>query len=79
MIAYPYSYSVNGGDIDCIPTTISESEELTFYSASNNKFKIRKPKESEAKLKVVDEINAKTLNALTVSELRNDPNLQPKK
>lgn len=79
MVAYPYSYEVNGGNAYGTETIISESEELSFYNSSKNEFEIRKPKKDEAEVKVVNRVDSKTLNSLTVSELRNDPNLQSKK
>lgn len=48
---------------------ISESEELTSYDSETNKFYITIPKESAAIVKIVEKIDAKTLEKLTIEEI----------
>ena len=48
---------------------ISESKELTSYDDEANRFYVTVPKESEVIVKVVDEINAETLDKLTIEEI----------
>lgn len=48
---------------------ISESEELTSYDSETNKFYVTIPKESVAIVKIVEKIDAKTLEKLTIEEI----------
>ncbi len=49
----------------------SESEELTSYDDVTNQFYVTVPEESAVVVKVVDRIDAATLNKLTYEEIRN--------
>lgn len=50
---------------------ISESKEITSYDDVTNKYFVTLPKESALVVKVVDKINAETLNKLTCEEISN--------
>lgn len=67
VIANPASYNLES----TLPAQllISESEELTSYNNTTNKFYVTIPKESAVIVKVVDKIDADTLNQLTSEEI----------
>lgn len=49
----------------------AETKELTSYDDETNKFYVTIPKESAAIVKVVEKIDAKTLDKLTIEEIKN--------
>lgn len=49
----------------------SETKELTSYDDETNKFYVTIPKESAAIVKVVEKIDAETLDKLTIEEIKN--------
>ena len=60
-----YNYKLEKGPV----VIISESETLTSYDSGKNQFFITVPNDKYVKVKIVDTINAKTLNELTSEEI----------
>lgn len=67
FFASPISY--NFTDETKIPVTISETDTITSYDSTTNKFYINVPKESQAVIKTVERIDAETLEKLTGEEI----------
>lgn len=67
ILANPVNYNMES-DKD-VQVIISESETITGYDSANNIFFETIPKESELIVKVVDTIDAKTINSLTTKEI----------
>lgn len=67
IFAYPVSYIIETEAE--IPVLISESSETISYDGDTNQFYVTVPFESSVIVKVVDTINAETLDNLTVEEI----------
>ena len=67
VIANPLSYNLNSGKD--VPIMFSESEVVTSYDDASNKFYLTKPYKTSMILKVVDKVDAETLDKLTVEEI----------
>lgn len=67
IIANPASFNLDS-ELDA-QLLVSESKELTSYDDEANRFYVTIPKESEVIVKVVDEINAETLDKLRIEEI----------
>lgn len=67
IFANPASFNLES-DLEA-QLLISESNLLTSYDNATNKFYVTIPNESEAIVKIVDKIDAKTLDTLTVEEI----------
>lgn len=48
---------------------ISESQEITSYNSHTNKYYVTIPKESAVIVRIVEKIDAETLNQLTCEEI----------
>jgi len=67
VFAYPASFNLESGlDVELI---VSESETLISYDSDKNQYIVTKPNETGAIVRVVDRINAETLDSLTMEEL----------
>jgi hypothetical protein len=64
--ANPASYNIEHTDI--VPIKVSESEEIASYDASTNSIYITKPFDTTFDVRVVDRIDAETLEALDLEE-----------
>ena len=69
IFAYPASFNLES-DLG-VAVLVSESEELTSYDYDTNKYYVTIPDESGVIVKVVDRIDAATLNSLTSDVLSN--------
>lgn len=67
-MAVPLSYMENNPD--SVYTIVSETETVTSYDATLNKFYVTKPDENLVKVKTVARIDAETLDNLSGGELR---------
>ncbi|MBE7041766.1 MAG: hypothetical protein E7400_07360 [Ruminococcaceae bacterium] len=67
ITANPVFYNASGrSDVEVL---ISESETITSYDSTLNKFYVTKPNESVAVVKIVGRIDAATLETLTIGEI----------
>ena len=67
VFAYPASFNLESTlGVELI---VSESETLISYDGDKNQFIVTKPNETGAIVRVVDKINAETLDMLTIEEL----------
>lgn len=69
IMAYPLSYNANCAD--GVPVVVSESDEIMSYDSSTNNFYRTIPNDDVMDVRVVDKIDAETLDSLTVEELAN--------
>ena len=69
VFANPLSYYSNNR-VD-VQITFSETETITSYDSTLNKFYVTKPNESALKVKVIERIDSATLDTLTESEIDN--------
>lgn len=67
FFASPISY--NFTDETKVPVTISETDTITSYDSTTNKFYVNVPKESQTVIKTVARIDAETLEKLTGEEI----------
>ena len=67
VMATPVSYNLQSGKD--VQVTFSESEEVTSYDSTTNKFYVTVPDKSELIVKVVEKIDANTLENMTVGEI----------
>lgn len=72
VLAKPISFNLES-DLG-VELLVSESKELTSYSDETNKFYVTIPNESAVIVKVIDMINADTLNKLSFEEIRDYEN-----
>lgn len=68
VIANPVSFNVES-ELEA-QLLFSETKELTSYDEETNKFYVTIPKETAAIVKVVEKINAETLDKLTIEEIK---------
>ena len=64
ITAYPSSYNMEHGEN--VPYIISESKEIVSYDISTNSFYRTVPKDSVLRVRVVDRIDAKTLESINL-------------
>ena len=69
FFAYPISFNLES-ELG-VETLVSESELITSYDSDKNKYVVTIPDASGLNLKVVDRIDAATLNSLTYEQLSN--------
>ena len=69
IMAYPLSYNANYADK--VPVVVSESDEIMSYDSSTNSFYKTIPNDDVMNVRVVDKIDAETLDSLTMEELAN--------
>ena len=67
IFANPVSYNMNSERTAQL--LISESEQLTSYESNTNKYYVTIPNEDAAIVRVVEKIDADSLNKLTVEEI----------
>lgn len=67
FFATPVSY--NFSEEDKVPKIISETDTITTYDSTTNKFYINIPNDTKTTIKTVKKINAKTIEKLTSKEL----------
>jgi hypothetical protein len=72
IAAFPVSFNMES-DLEA-ELLISESDKLTIYSSDTDKFFVTIPNKSEAIVKVIEKINAESLNKLTNEEIRDYEN-----
>lgn len=70
ICAYPVSYVA--AHPENVPVMVSESEEIISYDSSTNSFYKTIPNDNVLDVRVVNKIDAETLDSLTVEELAND-------
>jgi len=63
VFALPLSFNQERGN--AVPIILSETETITSYDSASNQFFVTKPDESVYTVKVVERIDAETLDALT--------------
>ncbi len=69
IMATPSSYNL--ANYDNVPVLVSESEDVVSYDSSTNSFYINIPNKDILDVRVVDKIDAKTLEAFSAEELAN--------
>lgn len=67
VMANPLSYNLQ--DNPGVAVLYSESESVTCYDGEKNRFYETIPNESELRVKVIDQINADTLNSITKGDI----------
>lgn len=72
FMAYPVSFNMES-DLKA-ELVISESKELTIYSSKSDQYYVIIPFESNTLVKVIDKIDAESLNNLTNEEIRDYKN-----
>lgn len=63
VMAMPFSYNFLNENV--VPVIVSESEELVSYDSSTNRYYRTIPNDSVIDVRVVDTVNARTLDSLT--------------
>ena len=67
IIASPVSY--NTEHLTEVPITLSETDSITSYDSTTNKFFVNKPNETVMRIKKVQQIDSATLDRLTKEEI----------
>lgn len=70
FFAYPSSYNLE--HLDKVPVEFSETKEIASYDGSTNSIYLTIPKETVLDVRVIDKIDAKTLESINLEEVADE-------